>query len=158
MASCLHTFSCSVLPPPPLPYKWLHPTYLLTLVKKTWHLCKCTPFSRQFIGSFIFFISSHTEALNRHQVTIIWWINLLAPHILHTTPLEFLWWCVKVYIYRNSVDDNSIPCARIIKAIQNVAKEMLTCMWADWTIILMWSEPLGVSMLTETKGLTNFLN
>jgi hypothetical protein len=34
-------------------------------------------------------------------------------------------------VYINSMDDIATLCARIIEAIQSVAKGMLTCMWAE---------------------------
>ena len=37
----------------------------------------------------------------------------------------------EAYVYKNSVDDTATLCAKIIKAIQSVAKGMLTCMWAE---------------------------
>jgi hypothetical protein len=43
----------------------------------------------------------------------------------------FLWECVKHYVYINSVDNIATLCARIIKAIQSMAKGILTCTWAE---------------------------
>jgi hypothetical protein len=34
-------------------------------------------------------------------------------------------------VYINSVHDTAMLCAKIIEAIQSVAKGMLTCMWAE---------------------------
>jgi hypothetical protein len=37
----------------------------------------------------------------------------------------------EAYVYINSVNDIAALCAKLIEAIQSVAKRMLTCMWAE---------------------------
>jgi len=48
----------------------------------------------------------------------------------------FLLGCVKEYVYQKLCGWQCNFHARIIKEIRRVAKEMLTCPWADWTDLM----------------------